>query len=735
MGEMVNQVTGGSTVRAAGGTAEALTARPVARERAWPAGAVWARLGLLLVIWLALVLRVHQLAGQSLWYDEAITAQVSAQGVAELTRWTADDIQPPLYYYVASGWTRAAGRGEWALRFPSVVFGVLSIPLMWVLARRLFGRQPWGDLAGFLACLLATIAPLYVYYSQEARMYTMLTCLGALAGYCLLRAMKGGRSGRRSYAWWVAFVLSAVTVLYTHYFGLFLLLAYALYFVAILMAERLAGVPKASRLADWRPGLWAFFGIALLYIPWLPAMFNRYRVDRSYWLGALKMGEALRHVAMSVTMGSPETTREKFALPLLPWFGLAFLVALAALGWRAWRDIKAQARQPSATERVRAGTNPEARIGANQQLPTLASSLLFLLLALVVPVVAVLALASRTPKFNARYLMLASPSYFLILGGGVGALVDSLFAWVRPPDSPAKAGVLSRPARLAVAAAMFGLLVVVSLQGLTRWFGDPTYNKAQWRQLVTAVQRDIAPSEAVLLVSGHAAPAWHYYAPDIPTVNLPDIEILDVEAVLGFDDGTTLSRALAGKRGAWLVQWQADAVDPDGVVPYFLDRAGQEVPVQGQFSQLKLRHWQLRPGASYPPSPDPQHADGANYGHKVALLGWDEPSLGMITAYWQALQPLPGTDYQVSVRLEDAAGHQFEPGWDGRPASYAYPTDRWQPGKPVLGRYPLPKDLPPGQYYVTVAVYDTGDPSGLDVMDVADNPAGKRVRLGPFTID
>jgi mannosyltransferase len=728
---MVNRQTAGSTTRAASGVAEALTARPVARERAWRA-----RLGLLVVIWLALTLRVYQLAGQSLWYDEAITAQVSAQGVAELTRWTADDIQPPLYYYVASGWTRVAGRGEWALRFPSVVFGVLSIPVLWVLARRLFGRQPRGDLAGLLAGLLATIAPLYVYYSQEARMYTMLTCLGALAGYCLLRAMKGAGQGRRSYAWWVAFILSGAAVLYTHYFGLFLLLAYALYFLAILMAERLAHVATRSRLADWRIGLWAVLGIALLYIPWLPAMFNRYRVDRSYWQGALKMGEALRHVAMSVTMGSPETTREKFALPLLPWFGLAFLVALAALGWQAWRDMKdTQAGRHSAAERVPRGTTPESKIGANRQLPTLASSLLFLLLALVVPVVAVLALASRTPKFNARYLMLASPAYFLVLGGGVGALVDGLFAPVRAPDSPARAGVFARLVRLAVAAALVGLIVVVSLQGVSRWFGDPTYNKAQWRQLVTAVQRDIAPDEAVLLVSGHAAPAWHYYAPDIPTVNLPDIEILDVEAVLGFDDGTSLGRALAGKRGAWLVQWQADTVDPDGVVPYFLDRAGQEVPVQGQFSQLKLRHWQLRPGASYRPSPDPQHADGANYGHKVALLGWDEPRQGMITAYWQALQPLRGSDYQVSVRVEDAAGRQFEPGWDGRPASYTYPTDRWQPGKPVLGRYPLPKDLPPGQYYITLAVYDTADPTGLDVMDVADNPAGKRVRLGPFTVE
>ena len=68
---------------------------------------------------------------QSLWYDEAVTAQVASQGISELTRWTADDIQPPLYYYAVAGWTRLAGRSEWALRFPSVFFGVLTVALLW----------------------------------------------------------------------------------------------------------------------------------------------------------------------------------------------------------------------------------------------------------------------------------------------------------------------------------------------------------------------------------------------------------------------------------------------------------------------------------------------------------------------------------------------------------------------------------------------------------------------------
>jgi len=108
-------------------------------RRAW----FTVRLLLLLAVITAWALRVHHLDTQSLWYDEAVSAHVASQGVAELTRWTAEDIQPPLYYYVLAGWTRLMGAGqpgEWTLRFPSVAFGLLTVPLMWAVGRRLMGR-------------------------------------------------------------------------------------------------------------------------------------------------------------------------------------------------------------------------------------------------------------------------------------------------------------------------------------------------------------------------------------------------------------------------------------------------------------------------------------------------------------------------------------------------------------------------------------------------------------------
>ena len=137
-------------------------------------------------------------------------------------------------------------------------------------------------------------------------------------------------------------------------------------------------------------------------------MLNRYGLDRSYWPGALKLNEALRHVAISFATGAPETMLEADAVRWLPWFAPSPFVAATAAGlFRKWAGREgARAR----------------RTGRSLRLPLLRSPDLVLLATLIIPTVAILLLASRTPKFNPRYLMLVSPAYLLILAGGVGAL-------------------------------------------------------------------------------------------------------------------------------------------------------------------------------------------------------------------------------------------------------------------------------------------------------------------------
>ncbi|MDQ7029429.1 MAG: peptidoglycan DD-metalloendopeptidase family protein [Ardenticatenia bacterium] len=134
---------------------------------------------------LAFWLQVTRLHVQSLWYDEGFSAWLASRPAAEIVARTAADIHPPLYYLLLHAWTALAGSSEFSLRFLSVMAGVPAVPLVWVLSRGLLGRQ-----AGPVAALLAAIAPVWLWYAQEARMYTLVTTLGLTSTWALIRLLE-----------------------------------------------------------------------------------------------------------------------------------------------------------------------------------------------------------------------------------------------------------------------------------------------------------------------------------------------------------------------------------------------------------------------------------------------------------------------------------------------------------------------------------------------------------------
>ena len=120
---------------------------------------------LVVIILIAFTLRLLLLGEQSLWYDEGVTWMLSQMPLTELIQWTAADIQPPLYYLIIRATDIIFGDSEWALRFPSTVLNILTIPVIYVLARRLFtSPSPPRFLSSspLLAAAILAIAPIMV---------------------------------------------------------------------------------------------------------------------------------------------------------------------------------------------------------------------------------------------------------------------------------------------------------------------------------------------------------------------------------------------------------------------------------------------------------------------------------------------------------------------------------------------------------------------------------------------
>lgn len=163
----------------------------------------------LLVTGLAFLLRVRGLSFQSLWRDEVDSLRFATQPLAELLRgFAAPGHNGPLYYFLLRPWLEFAGESEFSLRFFSVLAGVVAVPAVYHLGRRLV---PASSCAPIVASLLAAVSPYMVWYSQEARMYaTVVTLvLGALA--CLIAGAE--RGGWRP---WLGYVALTGAAFYVH---------------------------------------------------------------------------------------------------------------------------------------------------------------------------------------------------------------------------------------------------------------------------------------------------------------------------------------------------------------------------------------------------------------------------------------------------------------------------------------------------------------------------------------
>ncbi len=295
---------------------------------------------LVLIILLALGLRLYGLDAQSLWYDEGFSVYLARMGPVEITERTAADIQPPLYYYLLHGWIELLGDGEMALRGLSLIFGLLTVPLIFSVAWQLFGSY----LAALLAALLLAVSPLHVWYSQEVRMYTLLTFLCLLSSYLLLQITarsprpvdgKEPQSDRndRSPLWakdcvilvaaWVGFTVMSIMAVYTHYFAFFVLAFQAAYLLLVWLAQGLR--PRRLILG----GMASATLTVLAYLPWLSHLLTRYGTDVSYWPGQLKLDEVLVDIAISFVGG--ESVSEEIGLLLAMGCGLIMVLCLLVL--------------------------------------------------------------------------------------------------------------------------------------------------------------------------------------------------------------------------------------------------------------------------------------------------------------------------------------------------------------------------------------------------------------------
>ncbi|MBN1219018.1 MAG: glycosyltransferase family 39 protein [Anaerolineae bacterium] len=686
---------------------------------------------LLVIIFIAFALRLTCLGEQSLWYDEGITWLLAQMSLPELIQWTAADIQPPLYYLLSWGTGRIFGNSEWVLRFPSACFNLLTIPLLYLLARRLFPStsRPKTVLflhssAPFLITILFALSPLMVYYSQEARMYTLLVLEATLASYILLTILKNSSSASSllSTHYSLAYAFIAAAALYTHYFAAFLLIAHGLYVMLILWQRHW---PKALLSQSL-----AMLGLAaLLFVPWLPVLLARLGDDPSYWPGALKLNEALRKVLISFS--ASETVFEQIGWAL----ALGYVAIIVGGGLRG--IIKWQRNKSARGHIFNKNIIRQTKFTIHHSQFTIYNSLLFLLLWLLVPIILILFLSYQSPKFNPRYTMLAYPAFLLLLTMSLVQLIKSPSFISNTHHSLSMTSYA--PCVIFYTSLLF--ILITSAYSLTNWFADPRFSKDDFQALAQFVKERQAPDETVLLSSGHMFPVWAYYYGRENWTPLPQMERLDVKRVTNLNIADDIAQAIQGKSGVWLVSWQDEVIDPNGIVPFWLDRLGQRPGDAGDFWGVGLEHWRLDPERANLLHQSPVQIPATfNFANQIDLLGLTQLSDDEIALFWQPRQPLPD-DLVLTLGLTDEAGFDWsQKAVTERPGAYVYPPSRWPVDQIVMTRHHLPWQVgtPPGSFLVEIGlgqVAPSGDNFiGWDILDEQNRPQRQTALLGPVKL-
>ncbi|MFI5115395.1 MAG: glycosyltransferase family 39 protein [Terriglobales bacterium] len=163
-------------------------------------------------------LRLFHLGSKSLWLYEGATVTLARMAWPQFVHvwWYGEASFQGAFFLLMRVWLHL-GQTEFWVRLPAAIFGIASIPLIYLLARKLVGVGP-----ALAAAAIFAFSPTHVYYAQEARGYTMTILLVLVSSWFFVRAVEDNRE--RDWALWTVFSVLAV---YSHTFASLVMVAQA----------------------------------------------------------------------------------------------------------------------------------------------------------------------------------------------------------------------------------------------------------------------------------------------------------------------------------------------------------------------------------------------------------------------------------------------------------------------------------------------------------------------------
>jgi uncharacterized membrane protein len=647
----------------------------------------------LLILGLAFSLRLYHLDFQSIWWDEGHSIFVASQPIPQIPTLPAMDVHPPAYFMLLHLWLGLAGQSEFALRYLSVLFSVLTVALLWRFATVISRLSA----SPFLASLFATLSPLYVAYAQEVRSYAMITCLALAGTFFLWRIFFLDR-----HRWTViTYVTLTALCLYTHYFTIFLLIFHNLvWFVWALLGNK----NRISRVTTWMASQ---LGILLLFAPQLLLALRQVTSYANPNLSPPSLTGFILRSWQAYTVGLTID-------PLPAAWGMVIIaaVSLITLGLLSFRIAT-----PS--------TKWTPIFHLRSSIFHLLFSILFLLTWFLLPLAAYFIVLQRQPSFEPRYLILVTPALFLLLALGLNNVSHFPF-----PVSRFTLYVFST------------ILLCIFLFSLYSYYTNETYFKDDSAGVAAWLAAETTGDDIVYVDVPHP---FHYYTAKGHIAAATRYLFVDIHSA-----AATLTREAAGRDRLFWITWRGSDTDPRGVIPFLAQKYGEKLG-QRDFRGYHVE-WFSLPGPntsfSLPTDLQPINAtfgdvlrlDGAAYGgYPPAEQTISVQHPAWATLHFTLLRQTP-VDYKVSLRLRGQDGHVAGQIDKDLLNDRHFRTSAWPLADPALNQainvYTLAfaPDTSPGSYRLEVVVYNRQPPYPSEGVTGVESRDGMAATIGTLTV-
>ncbi|QDT96527.1 glycosyltransferase family 39 protein [Gimesia aquarii] len=245
--------------------------------------AVW---GLMVVLLIAVILRTHRIEAMSFWFDESFCLKMAEFPISELWIHAKGDPHPPFFYFVLRYWMLLFGASTFVTRLTSLIPGMLSIVGIFLVVREAYRNQTTGicstsvNTAAVVAASLVALSPLHILWSYQVRMYALGTALAAFSSWFLLKVLLRTQPQKRD---WYFFTLTAIALIYTHNFGLFVVTAQYLFAAGyLLLHQRTSNESNAG--TRFLPLIISAACTGFIWLPWLPSFLHqRQLVVEGFW--------------------------------------------------------------------------------------------------------------------------------------------------------------------------------------------------------------------------------------------------------------------------------------------------------------------------------------------------------------------------------------------------------------------------------------------------------------------